>query len=108
MLPVLFHIAIPGGWAWVAAIAVALAVVGARAVSYLRHARKDGKEVSLGAALWSDKATVGAFLVALFAAWRAGVLDDGIRVPLHTYGVMLALAFVASIWLAQKEAERQG
>jgi len=108
MLPVLFHIAIPGGWAWVAAIAVALAVVGGRAVSYLRHARKDGKEVSLGAALWSDKATVGAFLVALLAAWRAGVLDDGIRVPLHTYGVMLALAFVASIWLAQKEAERQG
>jgi phosphatidylglycerol:prolipoprotein diacylglycerol transferase len=36
------------------------------------------------------------------------VLDDTIRLPLHTYGVMLALAFVASIWLAQKEAERQG
>lgn len=108
MLPVLFHIAIPGGWAWVVAVAVALVVVVGRAFSHRRHSAREGRPVSWGQALWSDKATVGALLVAFLAAWRAGVLDDGVRVPLHTYGVMLALAFVAAIWLAQKEAERQG
>jgi phosphatidylglycerol:prolipoprotein diacylglycerol transferase len=108
MLPVLFHIAIPAGFTWVVAIGIALAVVVGRAVSYRRQAARDGKKPSWGETLWSDKAVLGALLVALLAAWRSGALDEGIRLPLHTYGVMLALAFVAAIWLAQKEAERQG
>ncbi|HET8725657.1 MAG TPA: prolipoprotein diacylglyceryl transferase [Anaeromyxobacteraceae bacterium] len=108
MLPVLFHIAIPAGWTWVVSIGLAVAIVVGRAVSFRRQSRKAGREVSWGAALWNDKAVLGALLVGIFAAWRTGVLDEGVRVPLHTYGVMLALAFVAAIWLAQKEAERQG
>jgi phosphatidylglycerol---prolipoprotein diacylglyceryl transferase len=108
MLPILFQLVIPSGWTWVVAIGIALAIVVARAVGWRRHMRKEGKAGSWGEALWSDKGVLGALLVGFVAAWRSGVLSDDIRLPLHTYGVMLALAFVASIWLAQKEAERQG
>lgn len=108
MLPVLFQIVVSPAWTWVVAVGIALAVVGTRALSFRKHAAKEGKKVSWGEALWADKATLGALLVAFLAAWRSGVLDETIRVPLHTYGVMLALAFVAAIWLAQKEAARQG
>jgi len=108
MLPVLFQIVVEPGWSWVLAVAIALAVVVGRAVSFRKGASRDGKKASWGEALWADKAVVGAILVAFLAAWRSGVLEETIRLPLHTYGVMLALAFVAAIWLAQKEAERQG
>jgi phosphatidylglycerol:prolipoprotein diacylglycerol transferase len=108
MLPILFHVAIPAGWTWVVAVAVALAIVVGRVVGFRRHAAREGKPVSIGEALWADKAVLGALLVGFLAAWRTGILDQDLRVPLHTYGVMLALAFVAAIWLAQKEAERQG
>ena len=108
MLPVLFQIVIPAGWTWADAVAIALAVVVSRAVAWRRHAAKDGKKPSWGEALWNDKGVLGALLVGFLAAWRTGVLDQTVSLPLHTYGVMLALAFVASIWLAQKEAARQG
>ena len=108
MLPVLFHIAVPPGWTWVVAVAISIAIVGARAIGFRREQSRDGRRPSWGEALWADKATLGVLLVALFAAWRTGVMADGVRVPLHTYGVMLALAFVTAIWLAQKEAARQG
>ena len=108
MLPVLFQIVVPPGWSWALAVAIALAVIVGRAVSFRKGTAKDGKKASWGEALWADKAVLGAILVAFLAAWRSGVLEETIRLPLHTYGVMLALAFVASIWLAQKEAERQG
>ncbi|MBS1108341.1 MAG: prolipoprotein diacylglyceryl transferase [Anaeromyxobacteraceae bacterium] len=108
MLPVLFQIVVSPAWTWVVAVGIALAVVGTRAISFRKHGAREGKKVSWGEALWADKATLGALLVAFLVAWRSGVLDETIRVPLHTYGVMLALAFVAAIWLAQKEAARQG
>jgi phosphatidylglycerol:prolipoprotein diacylglycerol transferase len=108
MLPVLFHVAIPAGWTWAVAIALSIAIGVGRAVSFRKAAAGAGRSASWGEALWADKAVVGVLLVALIAAWRTGLLDDAIRLPLHTYGVMLALAFVAAIWLAQKEAERQG
>jgi phosphatidylglycerol:prolipoprotein diacylglycerol transferase len=108
MLPILFQIVIPSGWTWAVAILVAIVIVVTRAVSWRRQSSKEGKRASWGEALWSDKGVVGALLVGFLAAWRTGALDETIQVPLHTYGVMLALAFVAAIWLAQKEAERQG
>ena len=108
MLPVLFQIVVEPGWSWVLAVAIALAVIVGRAVSFRKGTARDGEKASWGEALWADKAVLGVILVAFLAAWRSGVLDETIRLPLHTYGVMLALAFVAAIWLAQKEAERQG
>ncbi len=108
MLPVLFQIVVPPGLGWVLAVAVALVVLILRAVSFRKQRAVDGVKPSWGAALWADKATLGAFLLAFAVAWRSGALDGAVRLPLHTYGAMLALAFVASIWLAQKEAERQG
>lgn len=108
MLPVIFRIVVPPGWTWVLALAVALAVVVGRAVSYRRQSARQRKPVSWGEALWSDKGVLLAVVIGLAAAWRSGLLDRPVSLPLHSYGLMLALAFVASIWLAQKEAARQG
>ncbi len=108
MLPILFRIVIPPGWTWVVALGVALALVVGRAWSYRRQAERQKKPVSWGEALWSDKAVLLVVAAGLAAAWRTGVLDRTVSLPLHSYGLMLALAFVSAIWLAQKEAERQG
>jgi phosphatidylglycerol:prolipoprotein diacylglycerol transferase len=108
MLPILFQIVIPPGWTWVVAMGVALAIVATRAVAWRRQRKQDGKPAGWGEALWSDKGVLAVLLVGFLAAWRTGLLGETISLPLHTSGVMLALAFVASIWLAQKEAERQG
>jgi phosphatidylglycerol:prolipoprotein diacylglycerol transferase len=108
MLPVLFQIVIPPGFTWVVAIGIALVIVVGRAFAWRRQAKKNGKTASWGEALWIDKGVLAVLLVGFLVAWRTGVLDETLRLPLHSYGVMLALAFVAGIWLAQKEAERQG
>jgi len=108
MLPVLFQLVIPGGWVLPLATLVAVVFVLARALFQRRHARKDGLALSWGQALWDDKAVVAVVLVALGLGWRSGLLAEQVRLPLHSYGLMLALAFVVGIWLAQREAVRQG
>jgi phosphatidylglycerol:prolipoprotein diacylglycerol transferase len=40
--------------------------------------------------------------------WAKGLLDREIRLPLHTYGLLIAGAFLVGIWLAQREARRRG
>src|SRR6266511_2633375 len=42
------------------------------------------------------------------ALWKAGNLDGEIRLPLHTYGLLIASADLVGIWLAQREARRRG
>jgi phosphatidylglycerol:prolipoprotein diacylglycerol transferase len=37
-----------------------------------------------------------------------GLLDGEIRLPLHTYGLLVATAFIVGIWLARREARRRG
>ena len=47
-------------------------------------------------------------MVVAAALWRSGLLDGEIRLPLHTYGLLIASAFLVGIWLAQREARRRG
>ena len=108
MLPILLRLVIQPGITWVVALLVGLVVVVVRAYLHRREAAREDRKVSWGEAIWSDKATLVVMLLALFAAWRSGLMGDGVDVPLHTYGVMLALGFVFAIWLAQTEAQRQG
>ena len=108
MLPVLFQIAIPSGWTLAVAVLGALALVAGRAWFYRRASAREGHAVSWGEALWSDKAVVFALVVGLGLAWRSGMLSEEVRLPLHSYGLMLALAFIVAIWLAQRQAVRAG
>lgn len=108
MLPVLFSIVIPAWLAKPLVVALAVGIAAVRAFVFRRRAREEGRAASWGQALWDDKVTIA--LVAALAAmvWRAGYLDQEVRIPLHTYGLLLALGFVVAIWVAQREARRQG
>jgi len=108
MFPILFQIVLPAGFAKPVALLAIVAVAALRALLYVRRARREGKRASFGTALKDDAWTV-AILAGLAAAlWRAGLLDDEVRLPLHTYGLLIASAFLVGIWLAQREGRRRG
>jgi len=108
MLPVLFHIVIPAGFGKVAAVLAIVLVAVLRAVAFLRRARREGEKTSLVAALKDDATTLVALVAVAGVLWRSGVLDGELRLPLHTYGLLIASAFLVGIWLAQREARRRG
>ncbi len=108
MLPTLLRIAIPAGWGFPVALAVVLLLAVGRAVAYRRRLLRDGQAISFWAALLDDKLTVGILLVAAVVAWRSGMLAGELSLPLHSYGLLIATAFVVGIWLAQREGRRQG
>jgi len=108
MLPTLLRIQIPAGWGFpVALLAVLLLTLG-RALAYRRRLLAEETKVTFLAALLDDKLTIGILLVAAVVAWRSGLLDGPISLPLHSYGLLIATAFVVGIWLAQREGRRQG
>jgi phosphatidylglycerol:prolipoprotein diacylglycerol transferase len=108
MLPVLWNIVIPAGWAKPGAVLLAVVIALARGWAHRRRARGDGDAVSWREALWDDRWVVLALVGAAGFAWRGGYLDREIRLPLHTYGVALAMGFIVAIALAQREARRVG
>jgi phosphatidylglycerol---prolipoprotein diacylglyceryl transferase len=108
MLPVLFRIVIPAGCGKPVLVLVALAIVLARSVGYVRRAAKDGEKVSFGQALRDDAWVIGGLAVLGFGLLRSGLLDAAIRLPVHAYGLLIAAGFLAGIWLAQREARRRG
>jgi phosphatidylglycerol:prolipoprotein diacylglycerol transferase len=108
MLPILFQIVVPAGWGLPVAALLAVVFVAGRAHFQRRHAAGEGEKLSWGQALWDDKAVLAVVVAGLAMAWRGGLLSRRIELPLHSYGLMLALAFVVGIWLAQREAARQG
>ena len=108
MLPVLFQIVIPAGLTLPVALVGALALAVGRAWYYRRTSAREGRPVGWGEALWSDKAVILALVLGVGLAWRSGLLAEEVRLPLHSYGLMLALAFIVAIWLAQREAVRVG
>jgi phosphatidylglycerol:prolipoprotein diacylglycerol transferase len=111
MLPVLFHVVVPAGFGKLAAVLVAVAIVAVRAVAYvLRERREGGKRVGRAAlaALRDDAWTTAILAVLVAVLWRAGLLDGELRLPLHSYGLLIAAAFLVGIWLAQREARRRG
>lgn len=69
----------------------------------IRTPRKDGKGSS-----WTNFSAIGAgiALVAIRFGLYGGPLGRGHGLPLHTYGLMMALGFLVGIWLAAREASR--
>lgn len=108
MLPVLFDIVLPAGLGKPLVVFVALAIAVLRAIGYLRRARKEGERATLLEALRDDAWTLGGLAVVALVLWRSGLLDGAIRLPLHTYGLLVAGAFIVGIWLGQREARRRG
>jgi phosphatidylglycerol:prolipoprotein diacylglycerol transferase len=108
MLPVLFQIVIPAAWAKPAVLLAFLALTLGRALFYVRRARKEGAKVTLLGALKDDAVTVVILAAAGLVVWKAGYLDADISLPLHTYGLLIASAFVIGAALAQREAKRVG
>ncbi len=108
MLPVLFHIVIPAGFGKLAAILAVVLVAALRALAFVRRARREGEKTSLVAALKDDGVTVAVLAAVAGTFWKAGILDGELRLPLHTYGLLIASAFLVGIWLAQREARRRG
>ncbi len=108
MLPILFSIVIPA-WATKPALlaAIALLTVG-RAFFYVRRARAEGEKLGWGDALKDDASVIAGMVVVGGALWWAGVLDREVRLPLHTYGLLIAAGFLAGIGLAQREGRRRG
>lgn len=108
MLPVLLQVVIPAGFAKPLAILLVLAITALRAIGYVRRARREGERGALAEALKDDAWVIGALAVVAAVLWRSGMLDGDIRLPLHTYGLLIAAAFLAGMWLAQREARRRG
>jgi phosphatidylglycerol:prolipoprotein diacylglycerol transferase len=108
MLPVLFRLQLSPALAKAALVAVALALALGRSGLHVWRARRRGQRLGLGAALWEDRWVVGAAAILVAGPWRAGLLDEGVSVPLHSYGLLLAAAFLSGAWLAQREARRVG
>ncbi len=108
MLPVLFEIVLPAGFGKPLAVVLVAAIAVFRAVAHVRRARKEGERASLVAALREDVWVIAALAIAAGAVWRAGLLDRELRLPLHSYGLLIAAAFLVGIWLAQREARRRG
>lgn len=108
MLPVLFDLVIPAGLAKPLAALLAVAVIALRAFGYVRRAGRDGERVTVLEALRDDAWVIVLLLAGLGGVWRAGMLDRELRLPLHTYGLLIAAAFLTGMWLAQREARRRG
>jgi len=108
MLPVLFTIEIPAGWAKPVVVLLALLLLAGRSWIYRRQAAAAGEKATWGEALWDDKLVVLALVALAAALWRAGMLDEAVSLPVHSYGLMLAAGFVGAVALAQSEARRQG
>jgi phosphatidylglycerol:prolipoprotein diacylglycerol transferase len=109
MLPVLLQITIPAAWAKLVVVLVFLALTLGRALFYVRRARREGeKKVTLVGAIKDDAVTVVLLAAVGLALWRAGYLDADLSLPLHTYGLLVASAFIIGAGLAQREAARVG
>jgi phosphatidylglycerol:prolipoprotein diacylglycerol transferase len=111
VLPVLFNIVLPAALAPFVLLAVALLLGGWQ----LRAARRagDGWPAALKSfGLW----TLGCYAAFYLLVRALGegreknlfALTRPLSIPLHTYGLLIALGFVVAIWLAGRTAERAG
>lgn len=111
MLPVLFNIVLQPSWA-IYALAVLALAIGAWQWRGVRQAGGTSKKALEAFATW----TAGAGVVFFLAVRTLG--DPGnqdlfhltrpIVVPLHTYGLLVASAFLVAMHLAARAAERSG
>jgi len=108
MWPVLFTLTLPAPLAKLLAVLLVVTLALGRAWAFRRRLAKRGERVSYSAALWDDKGTLALSFLALGVLWRFGMLDGMLRLPVHTYGLMIAAGFIVGSSLAQREARRQG
>jgi phosphatidylglycerol:prolipoprotein diacylglycerol transferase len=108
MLPILWTLVIPAGWAGPLAVVVAALLALLRAADEVHRARRAGEAAKLGQALWRDRFITAFLLVAALGLWRSGLLVDQVALPIYTYGLLIAVGVVLGIVLAQREARRQG
>src|SRR5437763_6829615 len=111
MLPVLFTISLTPAWAPLVAAAVALAV-GAWQARGARAASEPWKNVAEAGAIWAG----GTALVLYVAVKLLGEpgnndllhLTRPLAIPAHTYGLLIATAFLVAMQLAGHAASRAG
>jgi phosphatidylglycerol:prolipoprotein diacylglycerol transferase len=108
MLPVLFHLVLPAGFGKPVAVLAVVLVAVLRALAYVRRARREGERAAFLPALREDASTIVVLAAVAAVLWKGGFLDGEIRLPVHSYGLLIASAFLAGIWLAQREARRRG
>jgi phosphatidylglycerol:prolipoprotein diacylglycerol transferase len=111
MLPVLFTIALQPAWGLYVFLGAALAV-GAWQVFSARRAHEPWPKAWQAGAFWAaGSAAVLYFLVR--ALGRAGNNDifhlvAPLEIPIHTYGLLIATAFLVAMTIAGRAAEREG
>lgn len=108
MLPVLYEIVIPAGWSKPLVVVLFLLLVVGRAIAFARRARAEGHRMSFFSALKADTWLIALLAVVGGVLWKNGLLNGERRLPLHTYGLLIASAFLVGIWLSQREAMRRG
>lgn len=107
MLPVLFTITIPAGWALPIALAVLVLVALARGLAASWGERGQGLRPFVRA-VRGDAWFLGLLAAVILVAWAKDALRGELRLPLHGFGLLLAAAFLAGVALAQREARRRG
>jgi phosphatidylglycerol:prolipoprotein diacylglycerol transferase len=111
MLPILFSIALQPSWAPFVLFAFALAVGGWQ-IRVLRVAGEPWQKAGQAGALWAA-GTAGILFVAVRALGDPGnnnvfALTRPLVVPLHTYGLLIATAFLVAMTIAGRAAQREG
>jgi phosphatidylglycerol:prolipoprotein diacylglycerol transferase len=108
MLPVLFNIVLQPSWAPFAVAAFALAV----GAWQFRSAKVAGEATGKGlqaAAIWAVGTFTAAFLaIAKLDNQNLFAMNRPVAVPLHTYGLLIATAFIVGLYLAGRGAQRAG
>jgi len=111
MLPVLFTITLQPSWAPFVFLAAALAL-GAWQVRSVRAVGEPWPKAWQAGALWA--AGCGAVLYMLVRTLGDAGNNDifhlsrPLAIPLHTYGLLIATAFLVAMSLAGRAAEREG
>jgi phosphatidylglycerol:prolipoprotein diacylglycerol transferase len=108
VLPVLFTLTIPAGWGLPVAVALAALVGLGRALALVWSTLGEKDAFSFPGALRADVWFLALLAVAVGIARWAGILEGELRLPVHTYGLLLAAAFLLGVVLAQREARRRG
>lgn len=111
MIPILFTLTLSPRWAPFAVAALSLAL-GAWQARTARAAGDTAKEAARSFVLW----TLGAAAACALSLRLLGEPDNRdllhlsrpLSVPLHTYGLLIATAFIVAIWLAGRAARRAG
>ena len=108
MLPVLFTLTLQPSWAPFAVALFALAVGSWQARGAHAAGDKPAKALQAGA-VWAVGTMVAAFLaVRALDSQNLFALQRPLFIPLHTYGLLIATAFLVGLYLAGRGAKRAG